>query len=261
MESKPKILVVEDDTFLGDVLYSKLMRAGYDVTLARDGKEGFEAIASVKPDIVLLDIILPHMNGYEILESKQADPAIAGIPVIVISNSGQPVEIRRIIELGAKDYIIKAQFNPDDVIEKVKTYLHGTPSEAAGAVDITGKKVLWVEDDPFLCEIIARKCKAASFELTMVNDGEHAIDALQEMMPDLIVLDVILPGMDGFEVLSRVKADQRTKAVPVVLLSNLGQQSDIDRAKELGAERFIVKAMLTLTEIIEELKKVLAKKR
>ena len=124
-----KILVIEDDLFLGEVLLKKLKNEGYETTLARDGAEGLKKISDIKPDLVLLDIILPSMNGYEILEAKFKDDAIKNIPVIIISNSGQPVEISRVLSLGVKDYLIKAQFDPEEVISKVRQQLGNEPAE------------------------------------------------------------------------------------------------------------------------------------
>ncbi len=108
---------------LGDVLNLKLKNTGFEVMLVRDGIEVYEAIKSFNPNLVLLDIILPNMNGYEILEAKQKDPTIAQIPVIIVSNLEQSVEISRALALGAKDYLIKAQVDPDEVLAKVQTQL------------------------------------------------------------------------------------------------------------------------------------------
>jgi CheY-like chemotaxis protein len=105
---KKKILIIEDDVFLGDVLNQKLGSEGFETMLSSDGQAGYQKIKSFAPDLILLDIILPNMNGYEILEAKQKDPAIAHIPVIIVSNSGQPVEINRALALGVKDYLVKA---------------------------------------------------------------------------------------------------------------------------------------------------------
>ena len=123
-----KILIIEDDTFLGDVLTKKLANEGFETLLARNGAEGFQKIYSWKPDLILLDIILPNMNGYEILEAKAKDNNIADIPVIVISNSGQPVEINRALALGVKDYLIKAQFDPEEVMVKVRSQIRKSES-------------------------------------------------------------------------------------------------------------------------------------
>ncbi|MCR4311085.1 MAG: response regulator, partial [Candidatus Taylorbacteria bacterium] len=147
-----KILIIEDDVFLGDVLLQKLKGQGYEVQLARDGAKGLTDMTDFKPDLVLLDIILPTMNGYEILEQKMKTPEIADIPVIVISNSGQPVEISRVLSLGVKDYLVKAQFDPEEVLVKVKNELSKIVPSAVNSTGrvLDGKKVLWVEDDKFL---------------------------------------------------------------------------------------------------------------
>jgi CheY-like chemotaxis protein len=118
-----KILIIEDDEFLGEVLDKRLTAAGYETELVATGRRGLEQIKALKPDLVLLDIILPEMDGYEILEAKLEDPEIKDIPVIVVSNSGQQVELNRALELGVKDYLVKAQFDPNEVLTKVRAEL------------------------------------------------------------------------------------------------------------------------------------------
>lgn len=264
------ILIIEDDVFLGDVLLEKFKKEGFGAYLSRDGAEGLGKIKELNPDLVLLDIILPTMNGYEILEAKQKDPAIKKIPVIIISNSGQPVEINRALTLGVEDYFIKAQFDPEEVMVKVRNFLKktGESTENASGKErekktssdvLTGKKIMWVEDDSFLSDIIARKLATEKCILVHTKDAEGALASLQTEVPDVILLDVLLPGMSGFELLSKLKSDPKLKGIPVILLSNLGQESDIEKSKTLGANRFLVKATLTLDEIIEQIQEVLEK--
>ena len=256
-----KILIIEDDIFLGDVLLQKLKNESYDVVLARDGAEGFKKIADFMPDLLLLDIILPTMNGYEILEAKAKDEKIKNIPVIIISNSGQPVEISRVLSLGVKDYLVKAQFNPQEVLAKVKAELEKEDNKIGAGVSagnsLEGKKVMWVEDDKFLSDIIARKLSREKCLLIHATEGEEAVALVEKELPDIILLDILLPGIDGFEILSRLKANPKTKNIPVILLSNLGQKSDVDKGQSLGATRFLVKATVTLDEIISEVKSVI----
>lgn len=267
MNSMKKILIIEDDVFLGEVLSKKLLDEGYDAILVKDGKEGFEKIAAVHPDLILLDIILPTMNGYDILEKKLADPMIAAIPVIIISNSGQPVEINRALALGVKDYLVKAQFDPEEILIKVRAQLRKDPSEDTLSAEakqkqidsahLDGKKVMWVEDDQFLNDIIAHKLSKTTFAFFHASEGEEALRIISQEVPDIIMLDIILSGMDGFEILRRIKSDDKIKHIPVILLSNLGQQSDLDKGKDLGAIRFLVKATVTPDEIIDQIKDVL----
>ncbi len=115
-----KILLIEDEEIIIELLKKKLTQEGYDVTITKNGLEGLEKMREAKPDLILLDIIMPKMDGFEVMEEMIKDPALKEIPVIIISNSGQPVEIDRIQELGAKDWLIKTEFDPREVLDKVR---------------------------------------------------------------------------------------------------------------------------------------------
>jgi len=254
--NRKKVLIIEDDVFLGDVLVKKLDAEGFQTALARDGAVGFAQLKEFKPDLLLLDIILPTKSGYDILAEKNQDPAIKDIPVVVISNSGQPVEINRAIALGVKDYLVKAQFDPDEVLAKVRHLLERQEyrAEDATLADLSGKKVMWVEDDKFLSDIIARKLTGEGCKLLHCTTGEEALGIVEKEIPDIIILDILLSGIDGFEILRRLKATEKVKKIPVILLSNLGQKADIDKGRALGAEKFLIKATMNLDEIVDEIK-------
>lgn len=115
----PKILLVEDEEILINVLEKKLSKVGYDVLIARDGEEGLKVMREFWPDLILLDIKLPRMGGFEVMEEMNKNFALKRIPVIIISNSGQPVELDRALRLGAKDWLIKTEFDPQEVVNKV----------------------------------------------------------------------------------------------------------------------------------------------
>ena len=114
-----KILLVEDEEIMIDLLQRKLTKEGYEVSVARDGEEGLKLMREVKPALILLDIVMPKMGGFEVMEEMAKEPELKKIPVIVISNSGQPVELDRAQKLGAKDWLIKTEFDPQEVIDKV----------------------------------------------------------------------------------------------------------------------------------------------
>jgi len=114
-----KILIVEDEKIMRDLLAMKLEKEGYEISMATDGQEGLETMRKIKPDLILLDIIMPRMGGFEVMEEMSKNPQLKKIPVIIISNSGQPVELDQAIKLGAKDWLIKAEFDPREVIDKV----------------------------------------------------------------------------------------------------------------------------------------------
>jgi len=118
-----KILIVEDDKFLRELIARKLKTEGYEVLEAIDGEEGLKKIKEAKPDLVLLDLILPGIDGFEVLEKKKEDPEIEKIPVMVLSNLGQREDVERSLKLGAVDYLVKANFTPQEIIEKIKNLL------------------------------------------------------------------------------------------------------------------------------------------
>jgi len=114
-----KILLIEDEEIMVNLLQRKLTQEGYEISVARDGEEGLKLIREAVPDLVLLDIIMPKKGGFEVMEAMQEDKELREIPVIIISNSGQPVELDRAKELGAKDWLIKTDFDPQEVLDKV----------------------------------------------------------------------------------------------------------------------------------------------
>lgn len=114
-----RILLVEDEEIMIDLLQKKLTQEGYEISVARDGEEGLKAMKEEKPDLILLDIIMPKMGGFEVMEEMQKNKELKEIPIIVISNSGQPVELSRAQKLGAKDWLIKTEFDPQEVLDKV----------------------------------------------------------------------------------------------------------------------------------------------
>ncbi|MFA4833708.1 MAG: response regulator [Patescibacteria group bacterium] len=269
--NKIKVLIIEDEKVLSDVLESKLKKEGYDTMVAADGLDGFNKIKGWNPNMILLDIIMPKMNGYEVLEKMKEEKIV--VPVIIISNSGQPVELEKTRKLGAVDCLIKTKFNPDEVVAKMKKYLGGKGDQAGDGTEIKpreddgvdnkgGLKVLLVEDDSFLRDICAKKLTKEGFRVFEIIDGEQALGNLEKIEPDIILLDIILPTVNGFEVLEKIRANgnKKIKQTPVIMLSNLGQKEDVDKALSLGANGYLIKAHFTTEEIIEKIKKELAVK-
>lgn len=117
------ILLVEDDTFLSSMYKTKLEIEGYQVFTALNGASGLKMAQEKKPDLILLDIILPKMNGFEVLEKIKSDKNLKNIPIIMLTNLGQKEDIKKSFKLGANEYLIKAHFLPSEVIEKVKKFL------------------------------------------------------------------------------------------------------------------------------------------
>jgi DNA-binding response OmpR family regulator len=118
------------------------------------------------------------------------------------------------------------------------------------------KKVLIIEDDGFLQSLEVTKLRKDNYEVITASNGEEGMDKIAEPDIDLILLDIILPKFDGFEILKKVKQDEKLKKIPVIVFSNLSEEKDISRAKELGAIDFMVKSNFTLDELVEHIDKI-----
>lgn len=262
------ILIVEDEEVLLRALEKKLIADGYNVILARDGSEGLTKVREAKPDLVLLDILMPEKDGFEVLQTLQAEGLLPSLPVIIVSNSGQPVEIDKAMKLGARDYLIKAEFDPQEVVDKVHLVLGdlGSAVDKAATSDTIapvvnnsegGHKVLIVEDDQFLRELLERKLKTEGFNVATAIEGESALTKVRNFKPEIVLLDIILPGLDGFSILEQMKADPSLVGTPVILLTNLGQKDDVEKGLKLGAVGYLVKAHFTPGDIVEKVKTTL----
>lgn len=121
----------------------------------------------------------------------------------------------------------------------------------------TNHKVLIVEDDEFLRSLTAKRLEKEGYAVSVAVDGSSAYQMASENNPEVILLDLLLPGMSGFEVLEKIKADEKLKAIPVIVFSNLGQKEDIEKAKGLGATDFLIKANFTLDDVVSKIKTIL----
>ena len=119
------------------------------------------------------------------------------------------------------------------------------------------KKILLIEDDPFLVEIYSTKLKEAGFSVVVAGDGDGGLKKMKEGVPDLLLLDIVLPGLNGWEILRDIEEDKNLSNLKIVILSNLGEKEEVEKGLKLGAVRYLVKAHYTPSEVVEEIKKIL----
>lgn len=124
MEKKYKLLLVEDDGFLASIFSQKFELEGFEVSYATNGEDGLKLAKKDAPDIILLDLLMPKMNGFEMLEALKKDEVTKGVPVLVLSNLGSREDVERAMKLGASGYLIKAHSLPHETVNKVKELLH-----------------------------------------------------------------------------------------------------------------------------------------
>ncbi len=257
--NKEKVLIIEDEPILLDVLAKKIESEGYQTFVAKDGEEGLQKIKEEKPDLILLDMLLPKIDGYGVMKKMKEEEN--EIPILIISNSGQPVDIDKALKMGACDYMVKAELDPAEILEKVSKCLSSReatnePKEGEGEGEGM-KKILIVEDDDFLRQLCIKKLKKENYVIKTANNGKDGLEKIIKEKPNVVLLDVVMPELDGFGVLEKVRAheDKKVAETPIIILSNLGQESDKERAEKLKANDYLIKANFTTSEIAEKIKK------
>lgn len=267
--SKKILLVMSDQQMISSLLKSFSL-AGYETFQSHDVSAAIAEAMRVHPDLVILDVKMNGVDGFEVLEALRAntDTSVSKIPVIIASETGDLVEISRALKLGISDYFVKSRFDVSQVFSKVKKHLGDTsvvPTEEASAgakMEASGQiKLLIVEDDKFLRDLATQKLIQENFAVHAAVDGEQGIALAEKELPQVVLLDILLPGIDGFEVLRRIRANPALKETRVIMLSNFGQREDVEKALSSGADQFLVKANFTLDEIIEEAKAIMKKER
>lgn len=253
-DSASLVALIEDEPTLANIIERKLQAAGFRVAVAASGPEGLALLKAERPQLVLLDMLLPGKGGMAVLEELAAAGVLPDLPVVIISNSGQPVEIERAKELGVRDYLVKVDLDPDEVVALVRRTLAAPEAPARGA---RGPHLLIIEDDVLLGGELTRYFTSKQYRTSTAGTVPAAWMILKRETVDLILLDVRLPGIDGISFLRELKGQERWREVPVVIISNLGQREEIEAGLAAGAEDYIVKASVLPEDIGERVAAVL----
>jgi signal transduction histidine kinase/CheY-like chemotaxis protein len=224
---EPLILVVDDDPTVRDLVVRHLERGGFAVVAARSGQEGLRLVRELRPAAVTLDIMMPDLDGWTVLAAIKGDPELAGIPVVLMSIVDQK---NRGYALGAADYLVK----PVD-----RATLVATLRNICGA---TAGRVLLVDDDEMVRRSVRQALQPLGWKVTEAENGRVAVDLLASGRPDVIILDLMMPTMDGFEFIHELRGRPDWQDLPVVVITAKDlTQEDRERLNG-GVERVIQKS-------------------
>jgi GAF domain-containing protein/DNA-binding response OmpR family regulator/sensor histidine kinase YesM len=233
-----RILVVEDDRDIAELIRQHLTNVGYDVSIAGRAQDALKRVEAETPDLITLDIYLPDRDGFELLQDFKTNPATAHIPIVIVSVL--PDE-REGFRLGAVDYLTKP-IDPQRLVASIHGILHGKG------------KVLVVDDDRATRELLQIALETRGFTVVLTASGKRALVLARQEAPNLILLDLRLPGLDGYEVLRKLKSSAETADIPVIVITGSLTDDELKHNKvlSLGAARFKTKPFAVdelLTEI------------
>jgi adenylate cyclase len=235
------VLAIDDDPDVVLLLKENLADAGYRVVGAANGAEGLKLARELKPSAITLDIVMPGTDGWQVLHGLKADPATRDIPVLLLTVVDQKDLGYR---LGAADYLMKP-FERDDLIAALQR------------VAPHCRRLLVVDDDPHVADLVRQSLEDQPYQIDAAEDGLAALDAIAERRPDVILLDLLMPRMDGFEVIASLQKDPERREIPVIVLTAKTLTRQEQRLLKEHALAVIQKGALDRDSLMTELKQVL----
>ncbi len=235
------ILIVDDDETNRDILSRRLLREGYTVEQAADGRQALNLLEVERYDLILLDIMMPGMDGYEVLLKIKNDPRLHDIPVIMFSAVADRFSMDRCQTLGAYDYLIK----PCEVtMLKARMWrclFELKLNRPTNRAEHPPRVILIVEDNALNRDLLSRRVKKLGHIPLIAASGDEGLTLLEQNTVDLILLDIMMPRMDGCELLQTLRSRQPLRNVPIIMVSALGDNASLERCRNLGADDFVVK--------------------
>ena len=242
-----RVLVVEDDAHAYELISSALGAAGYDAVRARHGEEALKLARESNPIAVTLDLVLPGVDGWEVLKKLKSEAATRNIPVVIISM----VDNRDLgVALGADDYFVKP-VDRDRLIARVREI---TDRHTPGVKP----RLLLIDDDLTVHALLDEELGALGFDLDSVYSGEDGIRVAAEHAPDVIILDLMMPGMSGFEVAESLKDNPATANIPILVLTSKEITREERNMLRTKVSSFVEKGKSARDQLVRELRRVTA---
>jgi DNA-binding response OmpR family regulator len=240
---KNTILVIDDDPTIHDLLERFLGKKGFEVRVAKSGMEGIELAKKLRPEAITLDVMMPGMDGWSVLTALKAHPLTTDIPVIMMTM----VDDQNLgYALGAAEYLLKPidSSKLEAILDKFKPVFKSD-------------SILIVEDDPGIREMLSRQLKTKNWQVIEAGNGQEALIHLENHTPGLILSDLMMPEMDGFELVHRLKQDERWRSIPVVILTAKSITSEDRQKLHGGVSKIFEKGSYQRSILFNELSNLL----
>ena len=269
-----KILIIEDELGLSEMYKMKFEKEGFIVFTASDGEGGISLAKKELPDLILLDIVMPGLDGFEVLRRLRADQSTENLKIFVFSNLGQDDEIERGLQEGADKYLIKASLTPGQLLTKVeevfaveskKKIVESTIVQQTKVnhdvfknnVHRQAPRILLVEDENDIIAMYDLCLNREGYNVDIARNGAWGLKLARDRKYDLIIMDMVMPAMHGSELLKKLRAESLHQDAPIIVLSNSAQDKEIEEAIANGARAYLLKSLTTPASLMKEVKKYL----
>ena len=245
-EKRKFVLVIDDDPSLSTLLASLLEQENIQSAFCVNAGDALKMIAKQQPDLIILDIVMPGLSGHEVLTRLKQDPAMMAIPIVILSRSKQETDLLNSLRSGAIDFISKP-FRPQELLDRIRSILQASE-----------KKILIVDNDPMILHLLQTRFVYEGYNVLLAQDGQKGLDLIAKHRPDLVILDIIMPALDGTAVIHRMRQSPKTAKIPVLIMSTRSQSEDIAEGLGSGAQDYIAKPF-AVDNLVNRARKLLEK--
>lgn len=262
-----KIMLVEDDQLIAEIYQKKFETAGFEVKLATTGKEVLRLAEQESFDLILLDMVMPEMGGMEVLkELRGNDKYDKDLKIFIFSNLSAAEIQEEAMKNGADGFIGKTQFNPNDLVKEIdrniKEFAERKKNKARFEESVSqtkceGKKILFIEDEDIILEMFGKKLEDDGYCVEYAKNGAWGVEAALKNRFDLIITDMVMPAMNGEEIVRKLKEEEKTKDIPIVVISASVAEDERNRVEECGIASFLIKTHIVPSDLAREVERLI----
>ncbi len=274
-----KIIIVEDDPMISEIYQKKFSESDFEVLVADSGEQALELVKKNEVELILLDLIMPKMDGFEVIKNIRSGNYNQKAKIIVFSNLSQKEDQDKAIKLGADGFIIKSDYTPSALVEEVKRIFNQCKEEdknknkekveedkekkVSDKEEVTivkpkvAKRILLIEDEDVFIEMFTKKLTEDGYIVESAKNGAWGLKEALSKYFDILIIDMVMPAMNGDEIVAALKQNDKTKDVPIIVLSASVEDDVREKVKELGVDAFFVKTQLVPSELSKEVTKLL----
>lgn len=267
-----KIIIVEDDPMISEIYQKKFSEAGFEVLSADSGDKVLEIAKNEPVDAILLDLIMPKMDGFEVLKNLRGGGYDPNIKVIIFSNLSQREDREKALNLGASGFVTKSEYSPSELVQEVQRLLNQFSEQkrnedmrSGGGEPIFSKKggtgekarILIIEDEDIFIEMFGGKLRQEGFDVVPAKNGAWGYKEALKGGFDFFIIDMSMPAMSGDEILEKLKLEDSTKDIPVIMLSASSTDEEKQKVESLGVDDFLLKTQVTPSDLCKRVEEIL----
>lgn len=263
----PNIIIVEDDPMISEIYQKKFTDSGFQVFVATSGEQTLSIAKQEKIDVILLDLIMPRMSGFEVVENLRGGGYDPNIKIIIFSNLSATEDREKALKMGANGFVAKSEYTPSDLVKEIQRLLgqyqeqdknfSRNNGEVKSYTKDGAKKILVIEDEEIFIEMFGEKLKQEGYAVSFARNGAWGVKEAMREKFDLFIIDMVMPAMTGEEIVTKLKMEENTKNIPIIMFSASVENDAAKKMEDMGVQAFFVKTNITPSDLAKKAEELL----